>query len=171
METMFSPWRTEYIDSFKNESPDGREECFFCSAVNHPDEDERRFVVARFEYCFAILNRYPYNSGHLLIAPYRHVGTLEDISDNEYREIGDMARVATKVIKAVMQPHGFNIGMNLGRVAGAGVPGHVHLHVVPRWSGDSNFMSSIGEIKVVSQSLASTREAFASEFSRIVGGK
>lgn len=168
METMFSPWRSEYIDSFKNEAEGIREECFLCGAAANSKDDEKRLVVARFEYNFVVLNRYPYNSGHLLVAPYRHVGLLEEISDEEYSEMTNIARIATHVIGQSMRPSGFNIGMNIGRSAGAGVPGHIHLHVVPRWPGDANFMSTIGEIKVVSQSLAATRAEFADLFKKIM---
>lgn len=164
METMFSPWRSEYLDTFKNEANGIQEECFLCAAATNPNEDEKRLVVARLEFNFIVLNRYPYNSGHLLIAPYRHVASLDEISDEEYSEMTNTARIATRIIGQLMRPSGFNIGMNIGRAAGAGVPGHVHLHVVPRWTGDANFMSTIGDIKVVSQSLAATREEFAREF-------
>jgi ATP adenylyltransferase len=115
--------------------------------------DRRHHVVARGEETFALLNRYPYNNGHLMIAPYRHVGALASLRPAEWTEMLRLARRLTSRLREVLHPHGFNLGVNLGRAAGAGIPGHLHLHVVPRWTGDTNFFPILSQTKVISQSL------------------
>jgi len=131
--------------------------CFLCDAGGaDPSEDEKHLVVARGERCFVILNLFPYNSGHLMVAPFRHVGELEDLAPDETAEIWDWMRRAIAAHRETTQPHGFNIGINLGQVAGAGVPGHFHLHVVPRWGGDQNFMPVTADVKVLPEMLADT---------------
>jgi ATP adenylyltransferase len=128
--------------------------CIFCSALDQ--EDEKVWVLYRGETTFALLNAYPYNTGHLMVAPTRHVGELEDLSDEERRDLMDLTTKSVAAMRDAMAPDGFNIGMNLGRIAGAGVPGHLHVHVVPRWSGDTNFMPVVGDTKVLPEMLAST---------------
>jgi ATP adenylyltransferase len=165
MEILFSPWRTKYIHSFKDEAEKPAPLCFFCEYSNAPtSKDAENLIVARFPLCFAMLNRFPYNSGHVLIAPYRHIGDINELSDEEMAEMFRVCRIATNVITAVNKPHGYNIGMNLGRVSGAGVPDHLHIHVVPRWNGDTSFISVISDIKVVSEALEVTQAAFSKEF-------
>lgn len=165
MDPLWAPWRSKYIESFKDEPDDPeKKECFFCDAVARPEADEETLVVARREKCFVIMNRFPYNGGHLLVAPFRHVGGLIDLDDEELFEITETTRDAIEVIKKISSPDAFNIGANVGRVSGAGYPGHVHYHVVPRWNGDTSFMSVLFDVKVVSQALRDGREALANGF-------
>lgn len=143
---LWAPWRTVYL------SQRGKHPCVFCVAMRSR-ADRRHHVVARGRRVFAVLNRYPYNNGHLMIAPYRHVGTLGAVHAEEWTELLSMAQRFTRRLTRALRPQGFNLGLNLGRVAGAGIPGHLHLHLVPRWQGDTNFMPVVAETKVVSQSL------------------
>ena len=151
LDRLWAPWRLEYIKSTVKE-PDG---CFLCEAVKAGD-DRERLLLHRDELVFIIMNLYPYNNGHLLIAPYRHVGTLDDLSTEELNAISDVTRKAVRWLERAFSPHGFNIGLNLGKAGGAGLPAHLHWHVVPRWDGDSNFMPVLGCVKVISDGLAST---------------
>ena len=155
-ERLWAPWRLNYIRGTAEEDGDGGNDsgCFLCDAVAS-DNDRERLVVARGDRVFAILNRYPYNNGHLLIAPLEHKGQLADLADEEHRECMRMITRSTEVIAAEMNADGFNVGLNLGRVAGAGLPSHLHWHVVPRWNGDTNFMPVLGDVDVISQSLDS----------------
>ncbi len=143
---LWAPWRKRYV------SHRGVRRCIFCPA-RRSKADRRRYVIARGERVFAVLNRYPYNNGHLMIAPYRHVGRAESLTLSEWTEIFRMSLRLMARLSQTLHPHGFNIGMNLGRVGGAGFPGHLHLHIVPRWDGDTNFMPILGNTKVISQSL------------------
>lgn len=131
------------------------EGCFLCAAGGaSPEDDRQNVVVARGEHCFVILNLYPYNTGHLMVATYRHVGELDEMTIEEVDEVWMWTRRTVAAHRDASQPEGFNIGINLGTVAGAGVPGHFHLHVVPRWGGDTNFMPVIGQTRVLPESLA-----------------
>ena len=142
---LWAPWRSTFLSQRK------RSRCIFCAA-KRPGQDRRRLVVERGERVFALLNLYPYNNGHLMIAPYRHAGTLESLTPAEWAEILRMTRRLMKRL-AALRPQGYNVGMNLGKIAGAGVPGHLYLHLVPRWEGDTNFMPVLAQTKVISQSL------------------
>lgn len=131
--------------------------CFLCETSQAPaEQDEENLIVARGSAAFVILNRFPYNTGHVMVAPYRHVGELDELAHEEFDEIWGWTRRTVAALREASQPHGFNIGINLGTVAGAGVPGHFHLHVVPRWGGDTNFMPVVGETKVLPELLADT---------------
>ena len=133
------------------------EGCFLCDAAQAPpDQDESNLVVARGERAFVILNLYPYNTGHVLVAPFRHVGELDELTLEEFDEVWLWTRKVVAAHREASQPQGFNIGINLGTVAGAGVPGHFHLHVVPRWGGDTNFMPVISDTKVLPELLSET---------------
>jgi ATP adenylyltransferase len=143
----------EYIGSAREGKDEG---CLFCEKPKEGD-DEKALILARTELCFAMLNRYPYNSGHLMVAPLRHVGELEEVKDDESLDMQQLLHRCIKALKEAMQPEGFNIGMNLGVVAGAGIPGHLHWHVVPRWTGDTNFMPAVADVRVLSEGL---QEAF-----------
>ena len=135
------------------------EGCFLCNAGNaSPEDDERNLVVARGERAFVILNLYPYNTGHLMVATHRHVGELDDMTIEEVDEIWSWTRRCVAAHREASGPDGFNIGINLGEAAGAGVPGHFHLHVVPRWGGDTNFMPVVGDTKVLPEMLTDTYE-------------
>ncbi|WP_203826424.1 HIT family protein [Actinoplanes palleronii] len=129
--------------------------CPFCLAPAVPEPDT--LLVARGELVFAVLNLYPYNPGHLMVCPYRHVADYTDLTDAETAEVAAFTRTAMRVIRTVSRPHGFNLGMNQGSVAGAGIAAHLHQHVVPRWGGDANFMPVIGQTKILPQLLADTR--------------
>ncbi len=149
---LWAPWRMSYITSVASS---GRELCFLCEAPRVGD-DRKALIVFRGRTVFAILNKYPYNVGHLMIAPYRHVPSLEDLSDEELMEALRLLKASIEALREVYRPQGFNVGANIGDAAGAGVPGHVHIHVVPRWNGDSNYITVVGGTKVISQSLEET---------------
>jgi ATP adenylyltransferase len=161
MERLWTPWRMEYIKSAATSDED--EGCIFCDLPKE-DDDEHTLILGRGRTAFVILNRFPYNPGHLMVAPYRHEGDLVELKDEELAETSELVRESVRVLRDAWEPSGFNVGMNLGRVAGAGVPGHVHWHVVPRWDGDSNFMPVIGQTKVLpellDESYAKLRPAF-----------
>jgi ATP adenylyltransferase len=150
VERLWAGWRSEYVRTV--DSYDGP--CLFCHLPTETDEES--LMVERGELCFTVLNRYPYSTGHLMISPYRHVAAPGDLGAAESAEMWTLMTRAIDVLAAAMEPHGFNLGGNLGRVAGAGVPGHLHLHVVPRWDGDTNFMSSIGATRVLPEDLETT---------------
>ncbi|MBI3321930.1 MAG: HIT domain-containing protein [Candidatus Omnitrophica bacterium] len=143
---LWAPWRSTL---FTKRPARG---CIFCIA-KRSRANRRHHVIARGALVFALLNRYPYNNGHLMIAPYRHVGTLAALSAKEWHDIFIMSQRLTKRLQTLLHPHGLNIGFNLGRSAGAGIVGHLHLHIVPRWIGDTNFMTALASTKVISQSL------------------
>jgi ATP adenylyltransferase len=139
----------EYIKSAGTED---QPECIFCDLPSR-DDDEKNLILVRSEKAFVILNAFPYNAGHLMVAPFRHVGEVEDVSAEELAEVDALLQRSIRALKEEYRPHGFNIGMNLGRVAGAGIPDHVHWHVVPRWNGDTNFMPVVGQTKVLPELL------------------
>jgi ATP adenylyltransferase len=143
---LWAPWRLEYV-----EHADERPGCIFC-------EPEEELVLARGPHAFVLLNRYPYTSGHLLAAPSRHVGTYGGLTEDEVLDVHRLATAAIAALEAEYHPHGHNLGWNLGRSAGAGVVDHVHLHVVPRWTGDTNFMPVLADVKVIPEALAATAE-------------
>ncbi len=151
MERLWTPWRMEYIESAV--ASEGG--CIFCEMPAAGD-DEKVHILTRSRRAFAILNKFPYNPGHVMVAPFRHVGDLTDVADEELAETSGLIRSAVRALGDAMQASGFNIGMNLGRVAGAGIPDHVHWHVVPRWDGDTNFMPVVGQTKVLPQLLEET---------------
>ncbi|WP_297509646.1 HIT domain-containing protein [Thermococcus sp.] len=146
MKVLWAPWRIEYIRSPKHDG------CIFCDFPKE-NRDRERLILHRGKYSFVIMNNYPYNPGHVMIAPYRHVGKWEDLTDEELLEIMKLSQLMIRAIKKAMNPDGFNLGVNLGRVAGAGIDDHVHLHIVPRWNGDTNFMPVIADTKVIPESL------------------
>ncbi len=149
MENLWAPWRMEYIMKAK----DGEEEpCIFCSRIEQ-NKDEENLILHRGHSAFIIMNRFPYNNGHLMVVPNRHNGEILKLKSEEQMELSQLIQISVKILDEVMKPHGYNIGMNLGRVAGAGVEDHLHYHVVPRWNGDTNFMPIIGDTKVVSEAL------------------
>jgi len=144
---LWAPWRMQYI--LENDSSN---ECFLCVA-GKSDDDRANLVVYRREHCFCILNRYPYNNGHVMIAPYAHKADLCDLDDAERVEMMQALCDIESRLREAVDPHGFNIGINIGRVSGAGLPGHLHFHVVPRWQGDTNFMPVLADTKVIPQAL------------------
>ncbi len=146
MKRIFAPWRYKYISDLNAEG------CIFCNAQSSKD-DRKSGVLFRGKFAFVIMNKYPYNNGHIMIAPYNHTGDFGELSEEEMLEMSTLMQKWQKVIKKAMKPEGFNIGMNLGRIAGAGFEKHLHYHLVPRWSGDTNFMPIIGQTKVVPMSV------------------
>lgn len=164
MKRLWAPWRIEYIEEEKPEY------CIFCKAFNEK-KDEKNLVLWRGKHSFVMLNRFPYNSGHMMIAPIRHLGDFEDLNQDEMLEIGEAIQLAMKVLRKVMNPHGFNIGMNLGRVAGAGVEDHIHVHIVPRWDGDTNYMPIISDTKVIPEALSRTYNKLLQQFNLIIKTK
>jgi ATP adenylyltransferase len=157
MKTLWAPWRIEYIRSSK---PEG---CIFC--LDGPDDADRdRLVLHRTGLSLVMLNRYPYSNGHILVAPRRHLPDLNGLTGDEAVDLFAMARLACNVLDAVASPGGFNIGINLGKAAGAGVEEHVHLHVVPRWQGDTNFMSVVADLRVMPENLLATYDALRPAF-------
>jgi ATP adenylyltransferase len=154
VERLWAPWRLEYIKSADEEYG-----CLFCAAVE--GDDAERLVVHRGRQAIALLNKFPYASGHFMVAPVGHVGDLQELSDNELVEIHRLASGGIGALAELYQPQGYNLGWNLGRIAGAGVVDHIHLHVVPRWAGDTNFMPVLADVKVLPEHLAETREKMA----------
>ncbi|MBS3734788.1 MAG: HIT domain-containing protein [Phycisphaerae bacterium] len=150
---LWAPWRMQYIDAL-NHAPDADDGgCFLCR-YRDADDDENNYVLWRGRRCFAVLNLFPYTGGHTLIAPFEHVGDLGDLDDETMCEMVSNVRDVEQVLRQAIRAEGFNVGINIGRCAGAGLPGHLHVHVVPRWSGDTNFMAVFGDVRVVPTHLA-----------------
>lgn len=167
MDKLWATWRSQYIAGFKDEKTDpANNPCFICEAAKDSNNDKELLVVARRKSCFVMLNKYPYNGGHILVSPYRHIGKLDLLTDDEFLDIMHTIRESTNIINDISKPQGFNIGANIGREAGAGMPSHIHFHVVPRWNGDTSFMSVIFETKVISQSLQETEELLYDAFTK-----
>ena len=146
MDRLWAPWRSKYIYLRKNKK------CIFCGNRAGAN-DRKRYMIAKSRHSFAMLNIYPYNNGHVMVAPFRHVKSLEFLSKEELDDLMNLLIKVKKILDKKMKPHGYNIGMNMGRVAGAGFAGHVHMHIVPRWNGDMNFMPVLADTKVVPESL------------------
>ena len=164
MERLWSPWRAQHVDSFAGDSKTDGQTLFARLAAD--GDDAQHFILWRGAHVFVILNRYPYNNGHLMIVPYRAVADYDALTDDEQVE---MARTLNRCIgwlRKALGPHGFNVGMNLGEAAGAGLPDHLHLHVVPRWRGDTNFMPVVGEAKVIPEALEETYRRLREVISR-----
>lgn len=164
MERLWSPWRGEYIASGGADLKADR--CIFCEIYAEPASDEKNFVVYRGTKCYALLNLYPYISGHLLIVPNEHLGELETSPKEITDELMDLTKRSQTALRRVYSPDGFNVGMNLGRAAGAGILGHIHIHILPRWGGDTNFMTAVGETRVLPEDLHTTWQKLSSEFDR-----
>lgn len=156
MQRMWSPWRSKYLESFKKPPARKRGKQSIFTAALKAKNDDTSFIVWRGERCFVIMNRYPYNSGHLMIVPYRQTSRFEDLSREEFAEIMATAQRAKKALDKVMKPQGYNFGANIGRASGAGVDNHIHFHLVPRWNGDTNFMSVVAGTKVISEDMRAT---------------
>jgi ATP adenylyltransferase len=159
LQRLWTPHRLAYVQGQDKPEGDEPEGCPFCRLLGLPDEDA--LIIARGEHVWAVLNLYPYNPGHLMVLPYRHVADYPDLTREETAELAEFTQHAMKVIRSVSGAHGFNIGMNQGPVAGAGIAAHLHQHVVPRWGGDSNFMPVVGHTKVLPQLLGETRALLA----------
>jgi len=158
MDYLWSPLRYTYVSSAQPaDSLSSQEACLFCRVASERD-DARNYIVLRAERCFIILNRYPYTTGHLMIAPYAHVATLEDAEAATLEELMRLAQRAEKALRAVYRPTGMNLGFNIGESAGAGIAGHIHMHALPRWTGDTSFVTTIGETRVLPEMLETTYE-------------
>ena len=155
LERLWAGWRTEYVAAAGAEGP-GDEGCVFCRILGSGEDDAVTKVVWRGAHAAAVLNAYPYTSGHLMVMPVRHVGDLEEFSAEERDEVWAVVTDAVVALKAAYSPEGVNVGANLGRAAGAGVPGHAHVHALPRWAGDTNFMTTVAEARVMPESLDAT---------------
>lgn len=165
MDKLWSPWRSNYIQSFKSKKDD--EECVFCTSPKLDINDDKSLVVCKSKYCFVMLNLYPYNSGHLMVIPYRHLSDIENLTQEEFTDITNLIKHSKRVLTHVMKPQGFNIGANLGKAAGAGIDQHIHFHILPRWVGDTNFMPAIGEVKVISQDLLESKQELIKAFEQV----
>ena len=162
MQHLWAPWRLEFI---KGPKPAG---CFFCEAADaDPATDAERLVLARTALSLALLNRYPYNNGHLMVAPRAHLANLEDLPSAAANDVMALTQRALRVLRQVLTPDGFNLGINAGKTAGAGVADHVHQHVVPRWDGDTNFMPVVNETKVLNEHLTKSYEELRAAFDRL----
>jgi len=157
---LWSPWRMEYV---KREKEKG---CIFCNKIDQND-DEKNLILVRKKYSFVIMNLYPYNNGHLMVVPNRHISDYELLNEAERNEIAELTSLSIKIMKKVLNCQGFNIGMNIGSIGGAGIADHLHQHIVPRWQGDTNFMPIIGHTKVVVDGLNETYNTLKVEFSKL----
>ena len=151
MNRLWAPWRMTYIKGI-DKKDDG---CIFCTKPKQ-DNDKENLILFKGEKCFVLMNLYPYNNGHLMVVPYEHTSDILSLDKESVAEMWDFIALSKKSLSKTMQPEGFNIGMNLGRVSGAGIDQHIHMHIVPRWNGDSNFMPVIGQTKVISQAINET---------------
>lgn len=156
MEQLWAPWRMQYISK-----ADEVQGCIFC-VFPAEENDEERLILHRGKRAFVILNAYPYSNGHLMVTPYRHTADLNDLDDEDMLEMMSLTRWSVNLLKGAFRPDGFNVGINMGRVAGAGIADHVHVHVVPRWSGDTNFMPVLGDVRVIPESLQAVYRALKS---------
>ena len=161
MDVLWSPWRYDYITGNVNAGKNG---CVFCNILNDSAGDEVKFILKRAEFNFVILNIYPYTSGHLMVVPYEHFPSLDHASKLVSDEMMDLTKTSQAAISDAYSPDGVNVGMNLGKAAGAGVDGHIHMHVLPRWIGDANFMTAIGQTRTIPEILPTTYEKLRSYF-------
>ena len=161
MQRLWSPWRSRYIASGVDSQKEG---CVFCDIAASPDDDAANFVLHRGQHAFALLNLYPYITGHLMVVPYLHTSEFDSVPKEITDEMMDLAKRSQTALQTVYSPSGFNMGMNLGSAAGAGIADHIHIHLLPRWSGDTNFMTTVGESRVIPEALAVTYEKLKSRF-------
>lgn len=159
MDFLWTPWRYEYVTKAGE-----AEACIFCAAATDTAHDRERLVVYRGERNLVMLNRFPYTSGHVMVVPYEHAAVLEEVRDETLVELIRLARLAEKHLRALYRPDGLNLGFNIGRSAGAGIAGHVHMHALPRWTGDTSFMTSVGETRVLPEALETTWERLRGAF-------
>jgi ATP adenylyltransferase len=164
MDRLWSPWRYEYVSQ-----ADPGNACIFCEKASE-NQDARNYIVHRGCGNFLLLNLFPYTTGHLMIAPYEHVATLEEAAEETLAEMMALARMAERTLRAIYHPRGLNLGMNVGECAGAGVAGHIHMHVLPRWPADSNFMTTVGETRVLPETLDATYAKLLKAFASMADG-
>jgi len=161
LERLWSPWRARYIASGIDAQ---NETCVFCAMAGDPERDEQNFVLHRAQHCFVVLNLYPYISGHLMIVPYLHTSEFDSMAKEITDDMTDQAKRAQTALREVYKPAGFNLGMNLGSAAGAGITDHLHIHLLPRWGGDTNFMTTVGETRVLPEDLSTTYSKLRPKF-------
>ena len=157
MKQLWAPWRMEYVKSEKSD------ECIFCS-LPKANDDTKNYILHRGQSAFIIMNIFPYNSAHIMVSPFRHIGCLTAQNDEEIKEMNDLTRRSIEIFRAVINPEGFNVGYNIGKAAGAGYDEHIHCHIVPRWTGDTNFMPVLGETKVHPEHLKTTYKKLLPHF-------
>jgi ATP adenylyltransferase len=171
MDRLWSPWRYDYIKSGAAEDAQAKKNdseahaCVFCAILQSAGDDESKFILHRAGYNFILLNLYPYTSGHMMIVPYEHMADLDAATDEVTNELMHLTKRCERALREVYRPDGFNIGMNLGAAAGAGVAGHFHQHILPRWMGDANFMTTVGETRVLPEELSTTYQKLHIHFS------
>lgn len=162
LDRLWAPWRMSYIESSKQD----KEECIFCVKPRE-NRDEENLILKRGRYAFIVMNLYPYNTGHVMVSPYRHVPSLVELTDEEGMEVMKLVALSIKALQHAMNPHGFNVGANIGRIAGAGIAEHVHIHVVPRWAGDTNFMTVVSGTKVMPELITDTYKKLVNSLSKV----
>ncbi len=167
MDKLWSPWRSQYIESFKDEPKEESDESLFTRILNR-NKDKENYVLHRGKTCFMIMNLYPYNSGHLMIVPYTEAKDLSGLDKDTRLELMELIELGCNALNDAIKPHGFNIGANLGRVAGAGIENHIHFHIVPRWSGDTNFMPVLNDVKVISEAMDDTYEKLKKSLEKFI---
>ena len=165
MDKLWSPWRSQYIDSFANKNKE--KGCIFCDLSKEDVNNTENLLVEKGKLTFTMLNLYPYNNGHLMVVPYKHKNEFQLLTSEENAEIMEKLQLAVKALKITMNAEGFNLGANFGKASGAGIDDHIHFHVVPRWNGDTNFMPVLGEVKVISQDLLLTKEKLVMAYFKI----
>ena len=166
MEKLWSPWRSQYIDTFKDEPKETLPGSLFTRILNEND-DRKNYLLYRGKAAFIIMNLYPYNSGHLMVVPYKEVRSIEELDSDTRLEMFELMDLGVKALNEAIKPHGFNIGANLGRVAGAGIEDHIHFHIVPRWNGDTNFMPVLNDVKVISEEMGRTYDKLKSALEKL----
>ncbi len=164
MDLLWSPWRYDYITGDVSKDNGESVGCVFCTILRSSADDKEKFILYRAEHNFVILNVYPYITGHLMVVPFEHLANLDDLSTSASNEMTDLTKRSQGILREVYRPEGFNIGINIGKAAGAGVAGHLHQHILPRWTGDPNFMTSIGQTRTIPEDLNVTFEKLVSRF-------
>jgi len=164
VDVLWSPWRYDYIKADEKKDQVDSEACVFCGILNNSASDEEKFILHRAEFNFVILNIYPYISGHVMIVPFEHLAAMDRSDKKSSDELMDLTKKCQSILQEVYEPHGINIGMNLGKAAGAGVAEHYHMHVLPRWVGDANFMTAIGQTRTIPEALETTFEKLKPHF-------
>ena len=173
MKSLYAPWRSNYTESVEeaHNKEAHTDSCVFCTHIQHTNDDAKNFILKRGTYSCIMFNRYPYNAGHLLIVPNEHIGHLEHLAVPARAELMEFANASTLILKKVAHAQGFNIGLNIGTVAGGSIPTHLHMHVLPRWIGDTNFLPTLGETKVISFDLVKMYEDLKPHFDAITVAK
>ena len=163
MKHLWAPWRMEFIKDIKQDRDDG---CVFCEIAEEGD-DRERLVLHRAKHCYVVMNRYPYNNGHLMIIPYRHLSSLKELKTEELSEMMTLTSASVEILQGAIEAEGCNCGLNIGRAAGAGIDDHIHMHIVPRWFGDNNFMPVLGDTRSMPEYLLETYDRLAADFKEL----